>query len=198
MVATHQCWDVCIYLFECGTVNDSVFSYRGLLFVVPAKYWKPGCLTSLFHVFFPRSKHWLRNPFLPLREFASGSPLEDYCLSREDLQPHCKKLVRSRFVPIIHNIKTPKLHEAARELLPLAEKRRRACRESSLSSGVPSGVIKHGWKISQMMIPPIESSIAIDIVVGDFHRFPMSIFDCRRICQSSTLRGGNLARERSS
>ena len=47
---------------------------------------------------------------------------EDYCLSRADLQPHCKKLVRSRFVPIIHNIKTPKLHEAARELLPLAEK----------------------------------------------------------------------------
>ena len=78
------------------------------------------------------------------------------------------------------------------------KKRRRACRESSLSSGVPSGVIKHGWKISQMMIPPIESYIAIDIVVGDFHRFPMSIFDCRRICQSSTLRGGNLARERSS
>ena len=52
MVATHQCWDVCLYLFECGTVNDSVFSYRGLLFVVPAKYWKPGCLTSLFQFFF--------------------------------------------------------------------------------------------------------------------------------------------------
>ena len=67
--------------------------------------------------------HSSPKPFVcPLREFASRSP-EDYCLSREDLQPHCKKLVRSRFVPIIHNIKTPKLHEAARELLPLAEKK---------------------------------------------------------------------------
>lgn len=58
-----------------------------------------------------------------LWNFSDSSQAETYCFSQEQLEPHCKKLVRSRYVPIIHNIKTPALHEAARELLPLVEKK---------------------------------------------------------------------------
>ncbi|CAK9042028.1 unnamed protein product [Durusdinium trenchii] len=52
----------------------------------------------------------------------SDQEAESYCSEHgEGEEASCPKLVRSRFVPIIHNVKTPQLHAAAQQLLPLAE-----------------------------------------------------------------------------
>ena len=57
-----------------------------------------------------------------LWNFTDLKSAEAHCKSREeDVANNCKSLFRAKRVPILHNIKTPALHELARELLlPLA------------------------------------------------------------------------------
>ena len=57
-----------------------------------------------------------------LWNFSDLQSAELHCKSRdEDVAKHCKSLFRAKRVPIIHNVKTPALHELARDkLLPLA------------------------------------------------------------------------------
>ena len=57
-----------------------------------------------------------------LWNFSDPHSAEVHCASRdEEVVKHCKSLFRAKRVPIIHNVKTPALHQLAREkLLPLA------------------------------------------------------------------------------
>ncbi|CAJ1350246.1 unnamed protein product, partial [Effrenium voratum] len=72
-------------------------------------------------------------------------PAEDakrLCLSKEEeVAKHCKSLLRARHVPIIHNIKSPELHELALKLLPLAAKAE-SLGEAERATG-PRGGVDH-------------------------------------------------------